>query len=58
MKVSKHTPQQLTEISKANLLKGITSKCPEFCVWKRQAAEMSTKICVLSVLKNFLCEPR
>lgn len=57
MQVSNHTPQQLTEISKANLLKGITSKCLEFCLWKRQAAGMSANICVLSVLKNLLCKP-
>lgn len=57
MQVSNHTPQKLTEISKANLLKEITRKCPEFSLWKRQAAGMSAKICALSVLKNLLCKP-
>lgn len=57
MQVSNHTAQKLTEISKANLLKGITSKCPEFSLWKRQAAGMSAKIYVLSVLKDLLCKP-
>lgn len=57
MEVSNYTSLQLAGIFFKHIFwMEITSKWPELCLWKRQWGGMSTKICVLSVLKNFLCK--